>query len=40
MSLTFIETFRGMITDPGATIRKSRSGSLILNSVKMITRNA
>lgn len=29
MSLSFIETFRGMITDPGETIRKSRSGSLM-----------
>lgn len=28
MSLPFIGTFRGMITSPGETIRKSRSGTL------------
>ena len=28
MSLSFINTFRGMITDPGETIRKSRSATL------------
>lgn len=28
MSLPFIETFRGMITSPGETIRKSSSGTL------------